>query len=407
MRQIMESVGAPFEGARRFLGIGLFFIGFAMFMWTDFEPLIKVKSIDFAQEQGEITVWSEEDALLAEAPLDDFVLATTEGRTIDVAGADWEAFFAKALADQSGAVPKEWKFRHPKDWIYQDSLYFRPNEPPFLQISGSMRQNETYYLHLASKDQWLELWYAAPYEIGYLGGGRIRERPTAMTYPLSLPGQILMALSILVYIAFPWPKEGTIVVQMSKWRIFAMDLAACLMIIPFFVMPAFIVGSFQEAIVYYWFLTIWFFILSGLGLLMLYWGYRYASKRLYVYADRFRLYRGTRFEDYPFAEILSIEPLVIRPPKWLIVLTFMSAMAGGSAAQRAGQAGRGMLLAASQSDGLRITLKNGLRSCMWFGDSFGGKIVKNYSLIPQAIEKAQLPLVKEVQELRAFFPPER
>ena len=142
-------------------------------------------------------------------------------------------------------------------------------------------------------------------------------------------------------------------------------------------------------------------------MLMFYWGYRYASKRLYVYADRFRLYRSNRFEDYLFSEITLIEPLLIRPPKWLVFLTFMSVLAGGSAAQRAGQAGRGLLLAASQSDGLRIVLRNGQSSCLWFGDSFGGKVVKNFQLIPDAIKQGNLPMVDQPREIRAFFPPER
>jgi hypothetical protein len=407
MRQIVDSVGAPFEGVRRFLALGLFFVGFALYMWTDFSPLIKVKDVDFSEKQANLNTWTEENALLAKAPIEDYILAETEGRVIRVDGAGWENFFQKVKADQAGLVPADWKFRHPPDWIYESSIYYRPDEPPFSIITGQMRTDETYYLRLMPQDQWLELWYAGRYEVYSLGGGRIGELPTAMVYPWTTPGKILMVLALLVYILLPWPRNNTIVVQMKRYRTVLMDFAAALMTIPFFVMPFFVVGSFQETIFRYWFLAIWFFILTGLGLMMFYWGYRYASKRLYVYADRFRLYRGNRYEDYLFSEITLIEPLLIRPPKWLIFLTFMSAMAGGSAAMRAGQAGRGMLLAASQSDGLRVVLRNGLSSCLWFGDSFGGKVVKNFQLIPDAVERARLPMAEVVREIRAFFPPER
>jgi len=407
MRQIVESAGAPFEGARRFVTTGLFFLGFALYMWTDFSPLIKVKDVNFAEKQASLNTWTEENALLAESRIEDYVLAETEGRVIQVDGAGWENFFQKAKTDQAGLVPDDWKFRHPPAWIYESSVYFRPDEPPFSTITGQMRINETYYLRLMPQDQWLELWYAGSYEINSLGGGRIGERPTAMVYPWSILGKIVMGLALLVYIVLPWPKNNPIVVQMKRSRTLLMDFAATLMTVPFFVMPFFVVGSFQETILYYWFLAIWFFILTGLGMLMFYWGYRYASKRLYVYADRFRLYRSNRYEDYLFSEITLIEPLLIRPPKWLVFLTFMSVLAGGSAAQRAGQAGRGLLLAASQSDGLRIVLRNGQSSCLWFGDSFGGKVVKNFQLIPDAIKQGNLPMVDQPREIRAFFPPER
>ncbi len=110
-------------------------------------------------------------------------------------------------------------------------------------------------------------------------------------------------------------------------------------------------------------------------------------------------------EAFDYADIEEIQGALLRPPKWLIVLSFVAALLGKSGAARMGQTGRALMLAGSAANGMRVTRKDGRSRFVWVSDQMGGKAMEHLDAFVGGLEKAGVPIKDTVFPVRALFPP--
>lgn len=110
-------------------------------------------------------------------------------------------------------------------------------------------------------------------------------------------------------------------------------------------------------------------------------------------------------QEFLYSDLDYRQGVALRPPRWLIILSYVAAFAGRGAAQTAGQMGRAMILDASQAGGWYLKSKDNRSAYVWFTDQMGSIAMKNLKRLTQALEAAQVPLKEEVIMIRRIFPP--
>jgi hypothetical protein len=94
------------------------------------------------------------------------------------------------------------------------------------------------------------------------------------------------------------------------------------------------------------------------------------------------------------------QPVVIKPPKWLIALTWLAALAG-KGNMRVGAAGRAMLMSSAAWGALGIRLRSGKDLIIGIADQLGTDTLDAGRIIG-ALKKAGVKEVEEEREIRSM-----
>ena len=230
--------------------------------------------------------------------------------------------------------------------------------------------------------------------------------PERFAYPYR-PAALWVALAGLVlYLGLPWGRIPENVVAYQRWRVVLADLAAGLLLCAAFVVAPFaIIGGTREALTAFLPFTLVFWTIAALGVVGLYWAAWSAVYRVRVLPEGLQVDSLAGGMAFDYIAIAHIQPVRLRPPKWLIVLAWLGALCGQSSARSAGLTGQALLLETSTSNGLRLDLQGGRRVFLWYSDQLGTTAVKHFAALGQALRQHGIPWAGDVIEMRAVFPP--
>jgi hypothetical protein len=177
-------------------------------------------------------------------------------------------------------------------------------------------------------------------------------------------------------------------------------VAAVIMTIPFFAFPFFIVGGVRQAFTEGWPLFFFFWPFVPLGILLVFLAAWFSSFSLLTLEDRLRIWNPWGARDYPYDSMESFQPVVIKPPKWLIALTWLAALAG-KGNMKVGATGRALLMSSAAWGALGIRLRSGKDLVIGITDQLGTDTLDARRII-EALKKAGVKEVAEEREIRSL-----
>ena len=279
-------------------------------------------------------------------------------------------------------------------------LYFQRDESPFDTLHAS---NGSYVLTLDRKpDQRLEVSLLPAHEL--VPFFDVNPLPESFTYPMRKWSLWAFGVGLALFLLLPYPRRPDNVIAYQRWRTLLGDIASTLLFGMFFVAPMPIVGGSVEAVTTIA-LLIPFWLLASLGLCAFYWSAHAAVYCLVMRDSGFDIRSLGGQDAFEYSDINQIQGVLLRPPKWLILMSVVATLLGGSRAARLGQTGRALMLAGSAVNGLRVTRKDGRSRFVWVSDQMGSNAMDHLDAFVAGLKKAGVPFSDSVIPMRALFPP--
>jgi len=398
---------------RRVILLGLVFAAVLIALFASLSPVVLVRHVDFAEKQKNegsymgVRLMTERTTRLAGLPLHDYIAETTKGRLYDVEGPGWAAAAENALAAaKNRPLAKDWQRRLPSDKYPMGVLFFRPDEPPVNQLAPLFAgSRDPVYLRLQTAGQSLYLkaeHRAYSNEDFHLGGGfsSAPTPPTDFLFPGRKWSPWVAAAGLALYVLLPWPKRPPGAQAFRRWRVVATDVVALLMTVPFFAFPFFITGGTVQAFTEGWPLFFFFWPILLIGLVLVWLAAWVSAFALQVTPDGLRIWTDRGERAFAYSEMECFQPVVTRPPKWLIALSWLAALSG-KGSSRIGATGRAMILGSSAWGSLAIRLKNGKELFLGITDQLGTDMIGADAIV-KALRKAGVREVDDVREIRSL-----
>jgi len=390
-----------------------------MAKYADLSSVILIKTVDFKELQskegkyiGKRMPISEEKQRLLDMPLTEYTDEKTGGRLFQGKNREWEEILqalttleeddrlSKKRSKQK--IGKEWSKRLPSDKYPSSYLFFKPDEPPvnFFKDYFKQKHDEIYVsIKEGNKTSYLKLQYRTYSDDNFHFGGGFSNPPnppTYMLFPYRQYGLYIAMLGLLIYIFIPRQKKHPNAIRYPAWRIVIGDIVAFLMSVPFWAAPFFIVGgSIQVFTVGLPFLFM-FWPISFLGIWLMTISAWFASFSLVIMNDRLQISTHKGEREFSYKDMEYFQPIVFKPPKWLIILTWTAALSGR------GSAGRALILSSSEHGSLGIRFKNGSDMFISVSDALGTIMLKEFSKIIETLKNAGVQEKKEVREIRSM-----
>jgi len=181
------------------------------------------------------------------------------------------------------------------------------------------------------------------------------------------------------------------------------DLAALILLLPFYGLPFLINGGTVQAITGMWPISLAMWFLALFCVMLLYYNAWHASYRIELTPEALYLitFRGVR--QCRFSEMAEVNLVSLRNPGWFrklfLGLALLSFLGGRRSVQPIGSA---MLTATAAYGGLEICGRSDKPLYIWFTDQNGGIIIPNFERVPEAIRAAGLPINEEPREIEGF-----
>ena len=398
---------------RRVFLICSFFAAILFALLADLSPVVIVSRVDFSDQQKKegsymgVRLMTERTERPARMSSQEYIAEVTKGRLFSVEGRGWESAVENAVAaDGSRTLAKEWQRRLPSDPHPMGVLFFRPGEVPVNQLASLFRKsNDQVFLFQGAGEK--AVYLKAEYRVYsdgdfHLGSGfsSYPTPPTEFLYPLRKWSPWVALAGLVLYIVLPWPKRPQGTLSYRRWRVVLCDVAAVIMTVPFFAFPFFIVGGAKQALTEGWPLFFFFWPIVPLGLLLVFLAGWFSSFALLPLEDRFRVWNHRGSRDYPYSDMAFFQPVVIKPPKWLIVLTWLAALAG-KGSMKVGATGRALLMSSAVWGALGIRLRTGKDLILGITDQLGTDTLDAGRII-DALKKAGVKEVAEEREIRSL-----
>jgi len=404
------------ELARRWILLVSVILAIWAAKWASTEPLFVVRAVDFAAEQKDESAWTDRGRFLAQLPLDGYVAFKIKEAGLPVSGEAWAEFFREAGALSRGEGPdKSLVHRVPSDALRWRStpyrVFYRPDEAPLDSVSGGFSKDEEIcYLTFAEggKTAFLSLTYQT-YDGGDFAFGSgfsgTPKPPVRFLYPFRIWSPWILLAGLAAYTVLPRRKKESGALAYQTWRIVLGDFAAMILFTVFFAIPIFVIGGSLQAVTQAWPLALILWPLAFAGVWLLRLGAWYASYRLTLSPSGIELstYKSRRL--FSFGEMAYYQPVILKPPRWLVIASWIGAMAPGRGSARFGTAGRALILGGSASHGVGIGLKDGTKAFFWVTDQMGGKALRNAEKMPGALESAGVPRKEEAKVLSSLILP--
>lgn len=355
-----------------------------------------------------IRMMTDKKQRLSDMPLNDYVAEVTGGRLIRAEGRDWKELFGAITAINEGRkMSDEWSKRLPSDQHPMRILFFRADEPLFSSLSGYFQKaGDTVYAAkpTGNRTEYLKLEYRVYRDDDFHFGSGLSSYPHPPTY-LFFPYRKYSLWPVLAglaaYLLLPGVKSVSGSLCYPRWRIVLGDIASFILIVPFFSLPILVIGGSKQLFTVGWPLIPFFWVLFFMGIWLLVISAWFASYRIVLLEDRIRIstYKGSA--EFPFNDISFFQPVIVKPPKWLIVLTWLGALSGRGSAGL-GAAGRAMILSSSASGSIGIRLKSGSDLFINITDQMGNNAMKGFQKILKALKEHEVQEKNEVREIRSL-----
>jgi len=398
---------------RRVFLISSFLAAILFALYADLSPVVIVSKVDFPDQQKKegsymgVRLMTDRTEHLAGLPLHDYIAEVTKGRLFNIEGRGWEPAVENAVAARgSGSLAKEWQGRLPSDQHPMGVLFYRPEEAPVNQLASLFRKsNDQVFLvqGAGEKAVYLKAEHRV-YSDGdfHLGSGfsNYPTPPTDFLYPLRKWSPWVALAGLALYMALPWPKRPSGAMSYRRWRVVLCDVAAVILTVPFFAFPFFITGGTVQAFTVGWPLFFFFWPIFLLGLTLVWLAEWFSSFALLPMDDRLRIWSRRGERDFLYSEMDFFQPVVIKPPKWLIALSWLGALAG-KGSSRVGATGRALLISSAEWGSLAIRLKNGGDLFISITDQMGTDMLGAGKIV-EAMKKAGVNEMEEVREVRSL-----
>ena len=394
----------------------LFFVCTAILLakFADLSPLVLVKHIDFAKEQKEegsymgVRIMTDEDERLSKLPLNEYIAEKTKGIIFQATSKEWEKLFGAVIElSHEQALAKEWKRRLPSDKYPSEVLFFRPDESPINSLASQFHHdNDVVYISLTNgnRTEYLEAEYRIYNNEDFLLGSGFTNYPpppTYMLFPYRKYSLWLVLFSLLLYIFLPVQQKNPEAIKYPRWRMVLGDVVSFLMIVPFFAFPFLITGGTLQAFTQGWPLFFFFWPILILGIWLLFISAWFAGFSIVVKEDRLSLSTYKVEREFLYQDMEFYQPVVFKPPKWLIALSWIAALAG-KGSSRIGATGRAMILSGSASGSIGIRLINGADIFINITDQMGSNALKGFERILKKLKENGVQEKDEVREIRSL-----
>lgn len=351
-------------------------------------PLVRIEVVDFKQEQQDMGsfygIWSDEDRRLKELPLDQYVAEVTEGKTVAASGAVWREFVTGLRSTQAGNPPDRTWYLRTGEW---DAIYVYATDMPDAQVTEGLGDADERYARLDDGTYVRAVMENLDESDFGLGSG-LHGPPLALVYPGRPWSLGLLVLAVLVYVLLPWRRRRDGVLAVARWRVVLGDLLGLMLTAVFFTMPLLITSNTVLAVTSYWFLTLIFWLLALFGAWALQVAAFYGGLELELAGDR--LVRTTYMSrgEYPYSSMSFVQPAVRRPPRWLVIASWLTALSGRGA-------GNALIVSGMEYQGLRIVMQDGRKLELWTTDQLGGSTMAGSAAIVERLKAAGVPVIDD------------
>jgi hypothetical protein len=378
--------GNTWEIWRRILPVGLVLAAVVTAFVVTHEPLARVEIMDFAQEQQDIGslygLWTDEQKALKSMPLIDYVVAVTAGKTTPAIGPTWETFATGVSLTEDGDPPDRTWQRRIGEW---GSVYVRQKDLPSQDLLAGLPDGEERYAALPD-GTWVRAIAVRLSSSDFTLGAGLHGPPHALVYPLRALFFPLLGLAVLLYILLPWPRRGKDIIAYDRWRVVLGDILGLVLTVMFVAMPFLITSNSALAVTEYWGLTLVFWLIGLLGLWAVQVGISAGGLQMMVLEDRLVRVTSWRYEECMYADMALVQPAIQVAPKWLVTSSLLAALSG-----RRGS-GAALLGAQSETQGFRITMKDGRLVHIWLTDQMGSVMIRGADALPHALAAAGVPM---------------
>jgi hypothetical protein len=400
------------EWLRRIFLITAFIAGTIAALFADLSPVVLVRPNDFSKQQQKegsymgVRIPTERAERLARMPQQVYINEVTKGRLIDIEGQEWWAIVDNALiADEGKPLTKKWQQRLPSDKHPMGILFFRAGEAPFSQFASLFRKyNDQIFLRFKTGEKpiYLKVEFRAYSNKNFQLGSGFSNYPTPpvdFLYPARKWSPWIILAGLAVYIFLPWPKRphGSLVYR--RWRVILSDVPVIVTVF-FFALPFFIVGGIVQAFTEGWPLFFFFWPMFFIGLIFVRLAASFSAFALLPMKDRFRIWSPKGQRDFLYDDMDFFQHVVFKPPKWLIVLSWLAVFAGKGTA-RIGATGRAMLISSAECASLAIRLKGGGDLFINITDQMGTEMLNAKHIIGK-LKKSGVKEMEEMREIRSL-----
>lgn len=391
--------------------------------WTDFRPYYAVT----LPEPSEIQNALQPDANPETNANPDSLIAQPTRKEIlpiiKVEGSDWRNWFKQAgVGLTRGEVPAAWLFRLDSYDQRQVSQFisgktsFAPNikrlifgekEQPLEKVLSNYKPGEEVLISQGEGKKAgdvIKVYYAAAPSLTGLGSG-VYGVPEAFCYPYRSHWYAPLLVGLALYCLLPWQRGAANLCMQKRWQVVLGDFASSLLFGMFMALPLFIVGGTVQAATQWLPFSLIFWSLALLGL----WAFKacffYAVYQIRVLDNDIVFIFPGGVRTLSLNDIEFIEPVKVVPPRWLIIATFLAALAGSRTSSISGAAGRGYLLKSSSSGGLCLGTTSGESIYIWLTNSSGGLAINNLDILLDWLRCTGARQIENTREFDAIVPP--
>lgn len=393
--------------------------------WTDFRPYYAVTLPDKSeiQEALHTKVSAPEAANNPDSLIDQSTRTVTPNQIVKVDGAEWQTWFKQVQGGLSkGEVPQSWLFRLTADDQREVSrfasgktsfnpsinrLIFAEKELPLSQLLSSYKPGKEILIAQGEGTKpgdMLKVYYSAAPSLTGLGSG-IYGVPEAFSYPLRHLWYAPLLAALALYCLLPWQRGAANLCMQKRWQVVLGDFASSLLFGMFMALPLFIVGGTIQAVTEWLPFTLVFWSMALLGLWAFQACFFYAVYQIRVLEKEIVFVFPGGVRTLALDDIEFIEPVKVVPPRWLIIATFLSALAGSRTSAISGAAGRGYLLESSSSGGLCLGTRAGESIYIWLTNSSGGLSITNLDILLDWLKRTGARQIENTREFDAIVPP--
>lgn len=400
------------ELRRRWLLLVCSALGIELALYASVAPKVALKAVDFAASQQREPGLTDRVKYLRQLSLEEYAREKLRGCHTVVQGGDWPAFFQTVLEASRGGDAGPFRSRVARSSRHSRPPYpvfFLTGEAPLDQIVDQLRGSDghVHYLVLARPEgnEYLQATYHTYSSDSFTFGSGIHNAPpAALLYPYRALGLGLIALGCVAYFVLPRKRHDAAAICYSSWTVFLGDVVGMLLFVPFFALPALIIGGAVQALIDAWFLTLVLWPLAFLGAWTMLHMAHYATYEIRVLDAGLQLTTTRGTSTYRFDDMESLQPLVHATPGWLVALSWLAVLVGRGA-DRIRMSGQALALGGSHGDGLAIRMRDGSAVYLWIPLQ-GDAGLKNVESLASALRKADIPWTDEGKVIKALVLPD-
>jgi len=359
---------------RRIIFYGLTLISVISFFYTPFKPYIKIEISNLEDSKTE--------------------------KILKIEGKELEEIYDNLLNyNNYGKIEKKWKEKLSSDKYALPSFFFKPEELPLLKNLPNLKNNlDELFLDLGNGKILRATFFEVSIDDFGFGSGfsRYPDPPSYILYPYRKFSLSLFILAVLLYFLIPFKKSSKNSIKYSLWRVFLSDFSASLLFFLFFSLPFFITGGIKQAISFGLPLTLPFWFISSFGLFGIFIAIWYEVYRIDIKEDGILIHNFKGKNFYNFKEMEYYQNIILKPPKWLIFLSYIVSFAGK------GNLGRALILSSSEAKAISIKMKNGKEIYIITTDQMGKNSLKNFGNLIEVFNNNFIFHKKEIKEIRSM-----